>query len=159
MNTKLMFELSNAVVLPFWLLLILVPRQLWAVRIVRSPWIAALPAMFYIALIVPTLIRLGPGIFSAFSSLEGVASLLASPEGAAAAWAHLLAFDLLVGRWVFLDAHERGIRTLIIGPVLFFIFMLGPLGFLAYLVVRSFDILAKRHPSMTPAPATGSAAR
>lgn len=137
MNYDTLFALANLGVLPFWLLLIFVPRWPWAVRIVRSPFIAIVPALVYVAVIVPTVAQLGPGLFSAFGSLLGVMGLLATPQGALVGWAHFLAFDLLTGRWAYLDAHERGISSLVMAPILFFIFMLGPVGFVLYLIVRT----------------------
>lgn len=78
-------------------------------------------------------------MFPAVSSptLAGIAALLGTPDGATIAWAHFLAFDLFVGRWTYLDGHERGISALLMAPVLFLTLMLGPIGFLLYLVLRS----------------------
>ena len=136
MTIDQLFQLSNLGVLPFWLLLIFVPRLPWAVRIVRSPFIAIVPALIYVVLIVPLVIQLGPSLFRAFGSVNGVMQLLASPTGTTVAWAHLLTFDLLIGRWAYLDALERGISSLAMAPVLVFIVMLGPLGFVFYLIAR-----------------------
>src|SRR5262249_13308117 len=68
--------------------------------------------------------------------LSGVAALLGSPIGATIAWLHFLAFDLFVGRWIYLDSRERGITAWSMGPVLFLTLMMGPCGFLLYLIVR-----------------------
>jgi hypothetical protein len=64
-----------------------------------------------------------------------VASLLGNPAGATVGWMHFVTFDLLVGRWAFLDSRERGLSPWLMGPVLFVILMAGPAGFLIYLVV------------------------
>jgi hypothetical protein len=50
---------------------------------------------------------------------------------------HFLAFDLFVGRWIYLDSQERRISAWLVAPVLFLTLMLGPAGFLLYLAVRS----------------------
>jgi hypothetical protein len=42
-----------------------------------------------------------------------------------------------VGRWIFLDARERGIPHLVTAPVLVLTILLGPLGMLAHLVARA----------------------
>jgi hypothetical protein len=62
---------------------------------------------------------------------------LGSPAGATIAWVHFLAFDLFVGRWIYLDSQDRRISAWLMAPVLFLTLMLGPAGFLFYLVVRS----------------------
>ena len=131
----LLFRLSNLLVLPFWALMILLPRWRWTGRITRSPFVSAAPALLYAALVLP---RLG-AIWLAIArpTLPGIATLLGSPEGATIAWAHFLAFDLFIGRWIFLDSQERRLSPLLTAPVLFLTLMLGPLGFLTYLVLRA----------------------
>jgi hypothetical protein len=131
----LLFRLSNLLVLPFWALMILLPRWRWTSRITRSPFVSAAPALLYAALVLP---RLG-AIWAAIArpTLPGIATLLGSPEGATIAWVHFLAFDLFVGRWIYLDSHERRLSPLLTAPVLFLTLMLGPLGFLIYLVLRA----------------------
>jgi len=131
----LLFRLSNMLVLPFWVLMILLPRWRWTGRIMRSPCVSAAPALLYAALVLPRLGAIWPAI--ARPTLPGVAALLGSPEGTTIAWVHFLAFDLFVGRWIYLDSQERQLSPLLTAPVLFLTFMLGPLGFLIYLVIRA----------------------
>jgi hypothetical protein len=131
----LLFRLSNLLVLPFWVLMILLPRWRWTARILRSPFASAAPALIYAALVLPRLDTIWPAI--ARPTLTGVATLLGSPEGATIAWVHFLAFDLFIGRWIYLDSQERRLSALLTAPVLFLTLMLGPLGFLLYLVIRA----------------------
>ena len=130
----LLFRLSNLLVLPFWALMILLPRWRWTRRIMRSPFVSAAPALIYATLVLPRLGTIWPAI--AGPTLTGVAALLGSPEGATIAWVHFLAFDLFIGRWIYLDSEER-LSALLTAPVLFLTLMLGPLGFLIYLVIRA----------------------
>ncbi|WP_238450327.1 ABA4-like family protein, partial [Micromonospora sp. 4G55] len=58
-------------------------------------------------------------------------------DGAAAAWAHMVGFDLFVGRWAWLDGRDRGVPALVMAPVLVLTILLGPLGLAAYLAVRA----------------------
>ena len=73
-----------------------------------------------------------------FTTLDGVMALFDSRGGAMIGWIHYLAFDLFVGIWTARNADRRGIHRLVQGPILFFIFMLGPLGLTLYLVTRQF---------------------
>ena len=41
----LLFRLSNLLVMPFWGLMILLPRWRWTQRIMRSSWVSAAPAL------------------------------------------------------------------------------------------------------------------
>jgi hypothetical protein len=67
--------------------------------------------------------------------LPRVAAPLGTPRGATIAWMHFLAFDLFVGRWVYLDARLRGAPSWRLAPVLLLVLMLGPLGLAAYLAM------------------------
>src|SRR5260370_37086833 len=131
----LLFKLSTLLVMPFWALMILLPRWRWTVRILRSPFVSAAPALLYAALVLPRLDTIWPAIAS--PTLTGIATVLGSPEGASIAWVHFLAFDLFIGRWIYLDSQERRLSALLMAPVLFLTLMLGPLGFLLYLVIRA----------------------
>src|SRR5229473_2570014 len=124
----LLFRLSNVLVLPVWALMILLPRWRWTTRIMRSPLVSAAPAVLYAALVLPRLGEIWPAVTR--PTLGGIAVLLGSPAGATVAWVHFLAFDLFVGRWIYLDSHERRISAWVMAPVLFLTLMLGPGGFL-----------------------------
>lgn len=130
-----LFDLSGLLVMPFWALMIFLPGWSWTRRIIGSPWIAAPAALLYAVLVLPD----AASIFTDVSnpSLDVIAPLLGSELGATVGWVHFLAFDLLVGRWAYLDARERGLPWWLSSPILFFVLMLGPVGFLAHLAARS----------------------
>jgi ABA4-like protein len=132
---RTIFGLSNVLVLPIWALMVLLPQWRWTTRIMRSPLVSLAPAALYAALVLPKIVSILPVVSR--PTLSGVAVLLGSPEGATIAWVHFLAFDLLVGRWIYLDSQERGVSSLLMAPVLFLTLMLGPAGFLLYLLVRT----------------------
>lgn len=132
--SETLFNLANLLVLPFWLLLIFLPHWRWTRRIAASLWPIAILALFYTALLLPQAGEVAGGL--ANPSLEGLAGLLGTPQGVAVGWIHFLAFDLFVGRWIYLDSRERGITAWLVGPALFFTFMAGPLGLLLYLLLR-----------------------
>lgn len=132
--TGLLFQLCFLLVAPFWVAMIAAPGWRWTQRVVSSPWIAAGPVLIYLVLVLPAF----GGFFAAVSGpdLAGVRELLATPAGATAAWAHLVAFDLLVGRWMYLDSRLRGLHPLVMAPVLVLTILLAPIGFAVYLVLR-----------------------
>jgi hypothetical protein len=134
MNMETLFTLSNLLVLPFWLLILLAPR--WGVtrRVIGSPLIIVPSALLYSALVLPGLPALLPAL--ANPGLAAIAEGFSTPQGATAAWAHLLAFDLFAGRWAYLDSRARNLSPWLAGPVILFIFMLGPFGLLLYLAAR-----------------------
>ena len=132
---ELLFQLSNLLVIPFWLLMILLPSWRWSQRIVASPWIVAPVAVLYAALVLPGLATLLPMLAS--PELASIAALLGTPAGATVAWAHFLAFDLFVGRWVYLDSRASQFSAWWVSPLLALILMFGPLGLLTYLIART----------------------
>jgi len=132
--TGALFGLTFAVAAPFWALMILLPGWSWTRRIVASPLIVLPVVVIYALLVIPAFGEVLPAVAS--PTLGGVRELLGTADGAAAAWAHMLAFDLFVGRWSWLDSRTRGIPALIMSPVLLLTILLGPLGLLVYLLVR-----------------------
>jgi hypothetical protein len=135
MNPETLFSLSSLLVMPFWLLLIFLPRWRVTDRVMAGPWVALPAALLYAVLVLPRFVE----IFTAVANptLTGITALLGDPTGATIAWAHFLAFDLFVGRWVYVDGRSRNISAWFISPILFMVLMLGPIGFLLYLVMRT----------------------
>ena len=131
-----LFQLSNLLVVPFWLLMIFLPFWGWTKRIISSPWIAAPTALLYTALVLPSMMSLFAQI--ANPELAQIAVLLGTPAGATIAWAHFVTVDLFAGRWIYLDSRERGITAWLVSPILFFVSMFAPFGLLLYLVARLF---------------------
>ncbi|MEU3457490.1 ABA4-like family protein [Micromonospora sp. NPDC006766] len=132
--TGALFTLTFTVAAPFWALMILLPRWSVTTRVIRSPLIVAPVLAIYAILIVPALGEALPAVMS--PTLDGVRDLLGSDDGAAAAWAHMIAFDLFVGRWAWLNSRERNVPSLVMAPVLVLTILFGPIGLAAYLIVR-----------------------
>jgi len=132
--TGVLFSLTFTVAAPFWALMILLPHWSWTRRIIGSPLIVVPPLLIYAVLVLGSLTEVLPAVAS--PTLDGVRDLLGTADGAAAGWAHMIAFDLFVGRWAYLDSRERGIPALVMAPVLLLTILLGPLGLLVYLLVR-----------------------
>jgi hypothetical protein len=135
MDPQVLFALTFPLAAPFWALMILAPG--WSVtrKVIASPLVVVPPMLVYAALVLPQL-----GTFLAAVSspdLPGVMTLLSTPVGAAAGWAHFIAFDLFVGRWMYLDARERGVHPLVMAPVLVLTILLAPLGLLCHLALRA----------------------
>jgi Domain of unknown function (DUF4281) len=128
------FQLSSLPVLPLWLLMILTPRWGLTQNLMRSHWVIVPPALLYSILVLPQFFNFFPIL--ANPNLNGIATLLSSESGATIAWVHFLAFDLFVGRWIYLDNLEQRIHPVLVGMVLFLVLMFGPFGYLLYLGLR-----------------------
>jgi hypothetical protein len=75
----------------------------------------------------------GPASFLTF---EGVLKVFSNPWLINAAWAHIMAFDLLGGIWIKNNAAKNGISYWLVVPILLVTIMMAPLGLLIYQVVR-----------------------
>jgi len=65
-----------------------------------------------------------------------VSALFAVPEVLLAGWIHYLAFDLFVGGWIARNGSAAGISPLLLTPILLATFLAGPVGYLAYVLLR-----------------------
>lgn len=133
--TGTLFTLTFAVAAPFWALMILLPRWSVTARVIASPLIVAPVLAIYAILVLPALGAVLPAVTS--PTMAGLRDLLGAADGAAAAWAHMIAFDLFVGRWAWQDSREREVPALVMAPVLVLTILLGPIGLAAYLGVRT----------------------
>lgn len=143
MPWETIFKLANLWAMLCWVVLAFAPgRERWATALFYAG--VALLALAYAVLIIGLLGGLidggGPGGGGTpdFSQLSGVMALFDSRGGATIGWIHYLAFDLFVGIWAARNADRRGINRIVQVPILFFIFMAGPLGLTLYLLVRQF---------------------
>lgn len=148
MNIETIFNLSNLFVMPFWLLMILLPQWRWTQRIMATFWPIVILSALYTLLLISQIGGAAGDLLN--PTLGGIAALLSTPAGATTGWVHFLAFDLFVGRWVYLDSRERGVSAWLVSPALLFVLLAGPLGLLLYLLVRT---LWRRRVQRQPMPA------
>ncbi|RSM74603.1 DUF4281 domain-containing protein [Kibdelosporangium aridum] len=127
------FQLSFYLAAPFWALMILAPGWSWTRRIVGSPLIIAPIAVLYLVIAIPRLGDLLPLVTG--PTLTGLQDAMADGGAATLVWAHIIAFDLFVGRWMYLEARSR-IHPLVMAPILVVTILFAPIGFLVFLVVR-----------------------
>ena len=128
------FDLAFPVAAPFWILMIFVPGWRWTRRIAGSPFIVVPSLLVYFAAVAPILPSFAAEMLS--PDRDGVRELVGSVDGTTLVWAHLIAFDLFIGAWMYRDSRERGIHPLVMGPILVLTILLSPFGLTAYLLVR-----------------------
>lgn len=122
---------------PAWALLIFLPTWRGTRWLARSAIVPALLCLLYVIGIVALISASGFGFIRDFGSAEGVTRLLSQQNIAIVAWIHFLAFDQLVGIFIYRDnMHHRYVPIPVQSVILFFTFMLGPVGFLTYYLAR-----------------------
>jgi hypothetical protein len=151
LEPDLAFRLASTLALAGWVALALSPpRARW------TPWVwriagYALPLVLsalYVALLAVH--YRGQG---GFNSLDEVRALFAVPGALAAGWIHYLAFDLFVGTWIAERCAQEGRSHAWVVPFLLMTFLFGPLGLLAYALLRSV-----RPSTRLPSPSPGASA-
>lgn len=133
MNSTL-FDLSFYLAAPFWALMILFPTWGWTRRIVSSPWIVAPTLVVWAILAVPVFPELWDVVTQ--PSLDKLQTMAADPTVVALLWAQIIAWDLFIGRWMYLDSRDRGVHPLAMAPILLFTILLSPIGLPLYLLLR-----------------------
>ena len=131
MNETL-FVGCNSLALIGWVLLVFAPAIRLTTTLIASVAIPTLLAAVYVALIAANLGSLNGG----FGNLAAVGELFDNQSVLLAGWVHYLAFDLFVGTWQVRDARRIGISHLLVIPCLILTFLLGPIGMLAYFILR-----------------------
>ena len=132
MSLETVFTACNLLAMLGWVLLVLAPRRA-AVRLVCGVVIPALLAVVYLALVL----RHFGSSDGGFGSLALVARLFENPAMLLAGWVHYLVFDLFIGAWQTRDAARHGIPHVLVVPCLVLTFLLGPIGLLLYLALRT----------------------
>jgi len=133
MNAETIFSIANTTALLSWILLAAAPRWIWMKRIVWTIIPLLLSAAYLV--LVALFFRQAEG---GFGTLADVMKLFTNQNVALAGWIHYLAFDLFVGSWEVKDSQERGVSHWFVVPCLLLTFLLGPVGFLLYNIVRAF---------------------
>jgi hypothetical protein len=127
-----LFSLGNLVAVAGWLGLAVLPGRKIVVDGISGLLIPLLLAVAYSGLIGAH----WAGAEGGFSSLAEVRSLFASDGLLVAGWLHYLAFDLFVGAWEVRIAQREAIPHLLVVPCLVLTFLFGPIGFLAFTIIR-----------------------
>lgn len=129
------FEITNTVALLAWIALVLFPGRRLVSHLLCATVIPGLFSVCYAAVIGWKLFENGPPPGDVMT-IEGLRSVFADDWVFAAAWAHYLVFDMVVGAWIARDAVRLGIPWPLRTLALLLTFLAGPIGFLMHLATR-----------------------
>lgn len=130
---KMAFNALNLSTAPVWLAMILFPRSratAWLAR--RATWVLAGLGVAYTATLGSAMVMGDERVD--FRDPESVRRGLTDPTAFLAGWTHYLAFDLVVGRWIWRSNLEEG-RTARLPLLLTWWF--GPAGLTVELARRA----------------------
>ena len=128
------FSIANLMAMPMWILMIVLPKWKITRFLIDFKIIPLLLSLLYVIYIILAM-RISGGMD--FGNLSSVMTLFTEENAVLAGWVHYLAFDLLVGMWMLDQNRNLGIHPLLMAPCLFGTFMLGPVGFLLFMVLRT----------------------
>ena len=133
------YLLANWGVIPFWIMLILIPNHLITRIMVNSIIAPALLGCAYIFVIYQ--IYLDKNFFTAFDlyfGLNNLYSVFADENFLLVFWLHFLAISLFVGSWIVRDSLRHQIPRIFTFLSLLITYFTGPIGLLIYWFVRIF---------------------
>jgi len=133
MDTSIFFKIANNFAMLGWLLLLIVPKWKYTIPFIVSAIISFL-AVSYTFIIIKALPFIKPDVFS---SLATIRNLFQNDTALLAGWVHYLAFDLFVGVYIVREAEKYKIHRLIVTLLLPLIFLFGPIGYVAFKIIKT----------------------
>ena len=139
LNYQNIYLIANWGVIPFWLLLIIVPNH-------------GLSNFFVQSIIVPLLLAIAYGFvaynifldgnildsFELYNGLDGLYSMFANEAFLLVFWIHFLAISLFLGAWISRDSQKYMVPRFFVIISLIFTYFTGPVGLLIYWFIRIF---------------------
>ena len=133
MTISQLFDIANLFVLPFWFLMIFLPKWTLTQKVMES-WLPLVTlAGLYIYFFSGTIT---PESAQALSNpqLADIARFFATERIAATGWVHFLVLDLFVGRWIYWQGQQTGVWTI---HSLILCLFAGPVGLLSHILTSS----------------------
>ena len=134
----LSFFLSTMWVGPFWIAMLVYPEHEKTQSVMGGSWFFLGPIVIWWALMASdpqALVGFAMDSLDPRNVLDGLADLLGTRAGASAAWAHFVAGDIVVTRWMWKRCLDRGVERWKSAVSVFFGVMLMPVGVALHLVL------------------------
>ena len=130
----------NLGILPFWLMLIIIPNSKFTQIFVNSIVLPVILSTAYVYLAYQTILLDESllGVFKLYLSLDNLYTVFATETFLLIFWIHFLALNLFLGCWVSRDAIKYNISRSLVFIPLILIYFTGPLGLVLYWLFRIF---------------------
>lgn len=133
-----LYKLVNVVAAIGWVILIFLPNWNLADSAIKYGIVVGLSVFYIYVLFMRKDIKNEVYPKGNFTSLEGVINLFKNPRNLLAGWVHYLAFDLMLGVFIKTQANEIGMSHFLQIPCFILTFMLGPVGYLLFVILQLF---------------------
>lgn len=131
---------SNFGVLPFWLMLIIIPNSRLSRILINSVILPLILSTAYVYVVYQAIL-LDESLFDVFKlyfSIDNLYTVFATESFLLVFWLHFLFLNLFVGSWVSRDAAKHQISRSLVFLPLILIYFTGPLGLVLYWFFRVF---------------------
>ena len=130
----------NFGILPFWLMLIIIPNSKFTTFFVNSVILPLILSTAYIYVIYQAFLLEEPilDIFKINFSLENLYTIFATESFLLIFWLHFLALNLFLGSWISRDGVKHNISRSLVFLPLILVYFTGPLGLVLYWIIRVF---------------------
>ena len=131
---------TNFGILPFWLMLIIIPNSKFTQFFVNSIILPLILSSIYIYIIYQTILLDEP-IFDAlklYLGLDNLYIVFATESFLLVFWLHFLALNLFLGSWISRDGVKYNMPRGLVSIPLILVYFVGPLGLVLYWIARVF---------------------
>ena len=134
------YMLINFGILPFWLMLIIIPNSKFTTFFINSVILPLILSTAYIYVIYQAILLEEPilDIFKIYFSLENLYTLFATESFLLIFWLHFLAVNLFLGSWISRDGVKYNMTRSLVFLPLILVYFTGPLGLVLYWLIRVF---------------------
>tara|TARA_X000000368_G_C22457327_1_gene461741 strand:- start:24 stop:497 length:474 start_codon:yes stop_codon:yes gene_type:complete len=131
---------SNFGVLPFWILLLLVPNSKFTQFLINSIILPLIFAVLYSYLLYQAIISDDSivEIFELYFGLDSLYTIFANEKFLLLFWIHFLFINLFIGSWASRDGIKYNIPRKLVAIPLILIYFSGPVGLVLYWIFRIF---------------------
>ena len=134
------FLWSSFGVLPFWLMLILIPNSKITQILINSIILPLILGSAYCYLIYQAFIldESFSDLFKIYLSLDNLYAVFAVENFLLVFWLHFAALNLFLGSWISRDGIKYNMSRSLIFVPLVLVYFAGPLGLVLYWIIRVF---------------------
>ena len=131
---------TNLCILPFWLMLIIIPDSKFTKFFVNSIILPLILSTIYIYIIYQTILLDEPifDILKLYFSLDNLYTVFATESFLLIFWLHFLALNLFLGSWISRDGVKYSISRSLVSVPLILVYFAGPVGLVLYWIIRVF---------------------
>ena len=135
---------SSFGVLPFWLMLILIPNSKITQILINSIILPLILGSVYCYLLYHAFLSDEPflDLFKIYLSLDNLYTIFSIESYLLIFWLHFLSINLFTGSWIARDAFKYNMPRKLVFIPLILVYLTGPVGLVLYWMIRIF--FAKR---------------